>query len=507
VPTVVGLAFLILYVLTFISAHRFDAVAFVIAARSPAPRAWFNPHHLLYAWFGHVLASIVGADHLVRALQAVSAIAAATCLAIYAAILQRVVHRQPRIWPLLGATLLGLSASFWVSAVESDPYALTLVSLAAATDCYLRANESGRRRWHVMAGIFTSLGMLVHQMVVLFAVAYVLALVWSRRRWAAVLAFLVPPVLMTVPVYLAVGLVYGFFHDLVSLFRWLTAYAHEGHWGPLGRATLLEGLYGFLYSVAGGAGGLAPSVVVRTVAVLFLIGAVWTGRRYLQFVKGTSPGRQRGPAVPAMATLGLCWLGIYVPFIVWHAGFTAPHWLFVTMPLVMLAACAADHVSGDRSAVRRFALIGAMVLLCLVVGMLNYVRVIAPLMAHDAEGAFAHGVLARMPSSVRVVAPISVATLLVIERLGGDAVFVVPHRPREGESTAAVLDRLRAFVERSLGEKYPVWVFGSLLEPAIDTYLGDPAFHRAAADLLRGLAKDPRVVVLDTRSRRRTLPR
>jgi hypothetical protein len=499
-PVAVGLASLVLYALTFISTHRFDAVGFVIAARSPDPRAWFTPHHLLYPWFGHALAGLAGADHLVRALQAVSAVAAATCVGIYAAILQRILHRrQPGIWPVLGAGLLGLSASFWVSAVESDAYALALASLAGATACYLRASESGRR-WHVVAAIFASLGTLVHQMVVLFALAYALALALAgpRRRWPDVLAFGVPLGLMTGSVYLAVGLAHGFFHDPPSLWRWVTAYAYQGPWGPPGRARLIEGLYGFLYSVAAGAGGLVPSAVVRPVAVLGLIGALVSGWRSLRAAGGTSPARQGASAVSPMVTLGLCWLAIYVPFIVWHAAFTPAHWLFVTMPLVMLAVCAADAMGAKGSAARRFALVAAMVVLCVVIGTLNYVRVIAPLMAPDAAGAFAREALARMPARARVVAPIGVATLLVQERLGGDAVFVVPHRPWEGDPTAAVLARLRAFVERSRREDSPVWVFRSLMEPTFETYLGDPILRRAVADMLREIARDPRVVVLDT---------
>jgi hypothetical protein len=108
-----------------------------------------------------------------------------------------------------------------------------------------------------------------------------------------------------------------------------------------------------------------------------------------------------------------------------------------------------------------------------------------------------------MPPGARVVAPIGVTTILMIDRLGGDAVFVVPHRPAPGDTPAAALVRLRRFVERSWGEGRPVWVFGSLLEPSPDGYLGDPAFGRAVGDLLRALAGDPRVVVLDTTSVRR----
>jgi len=500
-PAAVALAFLILYTHTFIVVHRFDAVGNVVAARGPDPRAWFDPQHLLYVWGAHLLGGVVGPDRLVRSLQGVSAVAAAGCLGMYGVILQRLVHPRLRVLPLLAVTLLGLSASFWVSAVETDPYALTLASLAAATFCYLRAGETGMVSWHVMAGIAAALGTLVHQMVALFALAYVLALVGTRpRRLQSMLAFLIPVGLATGSVYLAIGYAYGFFHDVASLLRWLTTQAHQGPWGPPGRPKLIEGLYGFLYSVAGGAGGLVPTTAVRTAAVLVLIGGAWMGLRRLRAVDPPRPDHRRETSVVAMAALGCAWLAIFVPFIVWHAGFTPAHWQFVTMPLLILAVCAADRLGGEASRVRRGVVVAAMVLCCGVVGTLNYVRVIAPLTSHDAGSAFAHDALARMPPGARVVAPIGVTTILMIDRLGGDAVFVVPHRLAPGDTPAAALARLRRFVERSWGEGRPVWVFGSLLEPSADGYLGDPAFGRDVGDLLCALAGDPRVVVLDTTS-------
>lgn len=501
---VVALAFLILYTHTFITVHRFDAVGYVVAARRPDPRAWFDPQHLLYVWVAHLLGGVVGSDQLVRALQGVSAIAAAVCLGMYAVTLQRLVHPRNRVLPWLAVTLLGLSASFWVSAVETDPYALTLASLAAATVCYLRASETGTLSWHVMAGIAAALGTLVHQMVVLFALAYVLALARLRpRRLQPMLAFLCPVGLATGFVYLAVGYAYGFFHDVASLLRWLTTQAHQGPWGPPGRPKLIEGLYGFLYSVAGGAGGLVPTAAVRTAAVLALIGGAWTCVRWLRAVDPPRPVHRHEASVVAMAALGCSWLGIFVPFIVWYAAFHTPHWQFVTMPLLILAVCAADRVGGEVSSVRRGVVVAAMVLCCVVVGALNYVRVIAPLTSHDAGSAFVNDALARMPADARVVAPIGVTTILMIDHLGGDAVFVVPHRPAPGDTTAGALVRLRHFVERSWREGRPVWVFGSLLKPSPDSYLGDPAFRRAVGDLLRALAGDSRIVVLDTTSIRR----
>lgn len=487
VPAAVGLVFLGLYLRTFIAGHRFDAVAYVIAARGPDPRSWFHPHHLLYAWLGHVVGGVVGFDHLVAALQGVSACAAALGLALYADVLQRLVAGRSRVWPVLGAALFGLSASFWVSAVESDPYALTLACLAAASACFVRAADTGEMRWHVGAGVVVSFATLVHQMTVLFAAAYVAAtLVVGPRRLRGSLAFVVPAGALTGAVYLTVGLVHGFVADLPGLLRWLTSYAHGAPWNPPGRSRVIEGLYGFLYSIAGGAAGFLPSWIVRTIAVLILAGGLWAVLKHA-----------RRP-VMAGTVLAAAWLSAYVPFVLWFAPFTAAHWQFVSMPLLLLAVPVASRIGAAGPPWRQGALAGGVAVLCVVIGALNYAHLIAPLRAAETADALARPALARIPPDARVVAPIGVTTLLVVERLGAAAVFVVPHRARDEEPPGAVVDRLRAFIEQSARERRPLWIFGSLLETRAGGYLGDATLNLAVGDLLRDVARDGRVGVLDT---------
>jgi hypothetical protein len=492
-PVVVGLAFLILYGLTLTAVHRFDAVSFVATAKNPDPRAWFNPHHLLYAWLARMVGRLVGVDHMVAALQAVSAVAAAGALAILTGALDRP-------WSIAGAALLGLSASFWVSAVETDPYALALLSVVAASACHLRAAGRDDLRWHVAAGIVAGLGTLVHQMVLLFALAYVGALATTARRAvASTLAFVAPFAVIVGAAYVAIGTAFGFFHDVPGLLRWTTSAGRTGYWGPLGRPKLLEGLYGFLYSLAGGVGGLVPPVVVRPIAVAISIAAIWGGVRYLRTIG-------EGPAQRAMAVLGLGSVAIFVAFILWYSPFYTPHWQFVTVPLVMLAVAATARLAGG-SARRRRLVLGGGVAIIASLATLNYVRVIAPLTVPtiDVEAAFAERALGRMPAGARLVAPVGRTGTLMIERLGAEAVFVVPHPSEQGETSAAILQRLQRFIEDAFGEGRSVWVFGSLMEPERG-YLTDPVFRRALDERLRRFAGDPRLVVLDTTTLRGARP-
>jgi hypothetical protein len=487
----VGLGFLMLYGATLTAVHRFDAVSYVLAATHPSPAAWFNPHHLLYVWLIRAVGRLVGFEHVVVAMQALSALAASGALAICTAALARVIRPGHPAWAVLGAALLGVSASFWISAVETDPYALTLLSVVGASACWLRATErpGGSAAWHAAAGIVVAAGTLVHQMLVLFAVAHLAAVaVAAPRRLAAAIAFVAPLGIVTGSVYLAVGVGHGFFHDPRTLLAWLTTYAHQGYWGPAGRPKLREGLYGFLYSVAPGAAGFVPTAVVGAVALILGVAGLWLGLRYLRGI-GEDPTRR------AAAALALGGLAVFVPFILWYAAFYAPHWQFVTLFLVMLLVPALADVARGRSVV-----LGGLAAACVVLGTMNYVRVIAPLTvtANDVEGAFARAALARMPAGARLVAPIGIATALMLEGLGAAAVFVVPHRAPDGQPSVPTLERLRAFIEAARRDDRSLWVFGSLVEPEPANYLADDVFTRGVSELLRPLARDGRITVLDT---------
>jgi hypothetical protein len=496
---VVGVAFLILYGSTFLAVHRFDAVSYVLAAKSPDPQARFNPHHLLYVSLVRGVGRLVGLDHVVPALQALSAVAAAASLALYTAILGRLLHSANRAWAVLGAAGLGLSTSFWISAVETDAYALTLLSLVAASACYLRAAERDAvtsLRWHAAAGVVTALGTLMHQMVVLFALAYVLAVALTAgRRVAGVVAFGAPLGPIVGGAYLAVGVSQGFVRDLASLARWLTLYAHQGYWGPVGRGKLRESLYGWLYSIAGGGAGLVSTAVIGLVAIVAVIGGLWLAARSLRAIRASPPHR-------AMAALGLGWLAIFVPFNAWFAPFTTVHWQFVTIPLGMLAVSALDRVAGGPLVPlpRRRIVLAGLAVLCAALGTLNYVRVIRPLTvpANDVEGRLARDTLARMPAGARVVAPIGTATLRLIDGLGAGAVFVVPHQSGGDDRADAITDALRRFIEHAWREGHPVWVFASLLAPDPAGYLTEPALRRTVSHVLRAHAADPRLVTIDT---------
>ena len=492
-PAAVMLGALALHASTVVAVHRFDAVTYALAAASPDPARWFNPHHLLYVWLARRLGALAGAPPA-TAMRWLSAASAAAALGAQAALLGALVARPG--WALAGTALLGVSAAFWVSATETDMYALTVLTLVGAAACAVRAAARPGVGWHAAAGLLTALSILVHQLSVLFALAYVAALAVaappSRRR--AAVAFLVPAAGASGAVYLAVGLGAQLFHDVPSFLAWMTTYAHAGYWGIFRARNLADALYGLLYAAAPGAGGLVPRPLVWAASALALALAGWG-------VAGWARAAADDPRRRMAAALCAGWVVIDAAFIVWYAPFHTPHWLLVLPPLTLLAALAADHATARSRRGARAVLAVALAFVALV-GALNYVRVVWPLTVpeNDVETRLATRVAATLPAGVRVVAPIGVAAQLLAERLGREAVFVVPHAPSRRETRAEVLERLARFVAGARGAGRPVVVFAGLLGPAPrGSRLADPELRRGVGALLGPLAAAGGVALLDTR--------
>lgn len=485
-PTLVTCAFLALYAVTRVAVHRFDAVSYMLAAQSAAPR--FDPHHLLYTRLAWLVGAETGTDRLVVAMQALSSVCAAVGLGLYCWLLQAVLPRASAWWAVIGAGLLGVSSSFWISAGESDPYALTLACLIAATVCYRHAVEHDTLAGHFLAGLAVAAATLVHQLVVLYTLAYVLGLVFGRVRRTLVCAiiFLAPAAAVPTVIYLAVAVRAESVRDVPALLRWLTRYAHMGYWGVFDRDNVVEALYGFLYAFAGGGGGLVSPVVVRTMAVVAMI---VVGYAVVRRLRAISTGGER-----AFSALLIGWIALYMLFIVWWAPDLTTHWQFVLVPLILLVMWTAACIT-PRPRITLAAGMAAVV----VVGTANYVRVVWPLTVpeNDRASVFVRHALATLPRDARLVAPVGVATNLIAARLGAESVFVVPPSVGTRATSAQIIASLRAFVDAAGAYDRPVWVFGSLLEPS-GGRLSDSIFKVQIRQLLEELRAEGRLVVLST---------
>lgn len=487
-PVLAALAFFALYASTRVEVHRFDAAAYMLAAQTPAPE--FDPHHLLYTRLAWLVRGLAGPERFMRVMQILSMVCAAAGLGLYCRLLQDLTRGRARgWWAVLGACLLGLSSSFWISAVETDPYGITLMCLIAAAVCYLRAVRRGALAWHVTAGLAVATATLVRQLVVLFTLAYVLGLALGRapRLVVGAGAFLALAAGIPTAVYLVVVVGRGLVHDVAGLFYWLTTAAHAGYWGAFHRDSVVEGLYGFLYAVAAGAGGFLSPPAVRTSAVVIIVAAASVIARQIR--AAVPAARERA----AVAFLMAC-IALYVPFIVWCAPFHSVNWQFVLIPLIAVVVWTAARV------VRRApTALAALAILIALIGTLNYIRVVWPLTLreNDHAGAFVERAFATLPRDARVVAPIGTATITLAARLGPKSVFVVPHAPGTRTTSAEILAALGTFVEAAWAQGRPVWVFANLLELP-QGRLSDPVFKAEVRRLLERLVVEGRLVVLPT---------
>jgi hypothetical protein len=474
----------------------FDAAAFVLRATSPEPARWFHPHHLLYGWLAHGVAVVAGPDGLVATMQWLSALSAAIGVGVYAHVLRRVLGPGRALWAAGGAMLLGVSSMYWVNAVETDAYAIATAGLAGAFVCHAAAQRGRGPSGHVAAGLLTGVAILFHQLLSLFAIAVAtaLVLVGGPERWRRAVGFFVPAAVLPGIAYLAIGARFGFYHDARSFLAWLVLEGHANEWEGFRPGALVEGCYGLAYAVVSGGRGLLSPRAIRAVGAL---GFLALSPPITQYVRHST----RDATARATLVLCGCWIAAFASFSVLHWPEYSKHWLFVLMPLFLLVVGAGAELAG-RARWRGAEGVGLALLALAVLGVggLNYVRTVWPLTRpeNDHDMQFAEYALARVPAADRVVTSIGIPALVLVERRGAGAVFIVPGRPHRHETTADVVRALERFVTNAWDEGRTVWVFEDLLEPPHPRDPRSADIGAAVARALDRLRRHPGFAVLDT---------
>lgn len=494
-----AVAFLALYLGTLTVAHRFDAIAFYLAAQTADLARLLHPHHILYLVFAHGVFRVVGPDRLELALQVISAFAASAALGLVVLLLDRVV-RHPG-WAVGGACLLGVSGGFWMSATEMDMYALAVASVAAGLVCYARADQTSRAGWYAAAGVCVGIGVLFHQLVGLLLLAGAVAIltVPPVRASRALAAFATPGAVLALGGYVAGYLVRGrgsrasWATDVpAGLVGFLTTYGYGGR-GPFARDRVVDVMYGVLYAVAPGAAGLVPTWVIRTVTIVVVAGLVWAIARW---VRAVIADRRVARVVFAV----IVWIGMAIVANAALAPTYVGFWTLILPGLVMVVTAAYAHAAVSlRGPWPRIAA-GAFGVLILGLAGANYVRVVWPrtIADNDVDRRVAHAVLTAIPSQSAVIVPVSVAAEIIAERLGREQVHIVPHLP-EVRSADAELAELRRFIARHRAAGRPVYVFSTLfVPPSASAQLGDAAFRRSVQQVLRDALDQSEASSVDT---------
>lgn len=278
-----GAVFLLLsaaYLSAIPRAYSYDGLCYALDVQYGPPINLFHANHLLFGasmralyrlagWMGYHGPAIV----LMQVTNALAAAAAAGILVITLA---------PRLglWAAIaGATAMGATSGVWSQATDPGCYGWTLAAACALLALWFRAG-----RWPAWAvGVCHGVAVLMHQLLLLPAAAFVAAQPTARRRveYAAGL------VAVIVAVYGWVGFR---FHGpgLVSVLAWMTqpadAYASPSgvvFWSWSGIANPMLSVRSLAATVADGAWGWGLAGAVAVAAVAGTLARPWSKRLWL----------------------------------------------------------------------------------------------------------------------------------------------------------------------------------------------------------------------------------
>ena len=145
-------------------------------------RIYFNPNHLFHNLIGyliytptHVVLPSVRALDVLRAISIFSSVA--TSLLVFLILARSSRDLRFSAWMTL---LMAFSATWWKFSTDADAY---IPSVFLLVFCGFLLTNPGRRPPVVMIGLLHALGILVHQISVLFFPAVVVA-IWSHSCWS-----------------------------------------------------------------------------------------------------------------------------------------------------------------------------------------------------------------------------------------------------------------------------------------------------------------------------------
>ena len=348
----------LLYLATWMRVQPWDSIAYTARALGNPllserflSTAWFHPHHLLYvplaALFGHVLPpGDAGPLASFAPLLLLSSLAGAGCVGLAGWIAHRATGR--RSTAVFAAAALALTNAVWIYS--------TIVEVMMPALCFLLLGVAlafGRSHRHaVAAGLAIGLAVLLHQIVVLFAVALTLALALpargALRRPGSARRFAAAWIALAVGVYAWAAVAHQGLRSPVEIARWTLAAGERSESSRLSLAgmawqsarTLCEALI-TQTPVARRADPAAwPWMLAITLVLAVLAGGMvlaWRRRN----AAGSSPDA-------GVALRGLAWGALATAaFIAWFQPRTLDYWVYVVACLMLLAGIGA---MGSRGA-------------------------------------------------------------------------------------------------------------------------------------------------------------
>lgn len=261
----VGLAALVLYLLTLSNNHTEaeDALRYVVDVTRGDDL--FHPHHLFFAVVGHAAYQLWQAlgfwGDALRPLQFLSAASGALTTALLHALCTRA--GMSRVLAASATLAAGTSFGFWFYSVEVEIYSLPLPWILAAYGLLLTPASSpatglpasGMRV--TLAALSLSVAALLHQQSVLFFFPAALLLWWRgdgmplRRRLGTPIALLGLGGIVCLGTYIWVAITFVGVQSFGDLMNWMLGYASDGPWAPWSLKTPLMAVVGLARALVG----------------------------------------------------------------------------------------------------------------------------------------------------------------------------------------------------------------------------------------------------------------
>jgi hypothetical protein len=457
----------ILYALTLVKAHTYDALSYTNAVQAGTRNltTLLNPHHLIYNTLGLILyrlSTFLGwKGGALLPLQTLNIFLGSLGLVLFYILACNMVDR--RLAAVI-TCLLAVAHGYWLYSVEVEVYILSVVFLAA-TLVVLSHPQANEREAAILAGGLLGCAMLAHQTNVLFL--FVIAVyVWKtdltgKLRWC--LYFGITCAFVVVVPYLIAIRLLGL-ETPSQIIYWLTTYAHLGRWGILRPNTLLLAATGLRDALVAASPVFPP--VLNLLLLPPLAALFWAASR-----------------IKEKATLMcLVWFGVYALFFTWWEPVNLEFWIVPLLPLFLLLALVVGRSTGMYS---RRGLMGLVVMVPVLAG-LNWTINLYPLrfLANDPRHTNALAVTACMEKGDEIfLSNYLLAPWLIyygkVEPFPVDKAFTAAERAGVQDVPTEAFTQLRKEIRTALRTRGRIFVAGE----AMTTTISSSKYHLQDADL------------------------
>ena len=239
-PWGLALIFGALYLFTPTALYYWDGIVFASMCEEGTPHALIHPHHLLYNVVLDIIYEIIRM-HIpnLRSLPFliwVSSIFGALTIYFSHLIFRTIFKREGLA--IATTSFMGFSYTFWHFSTDANAYIISAFFPILVVYLLISMKDAPKPRFRmVWAALAFSIGMLLHQVVVLFYPVYVfwmIAFYFKDSKikfpFMARVALIFLPAIISIGMYFIIGRIFFQFQTADEYWQWVTAYGQQARW-------------------------------------------------------------------------------------------------------------------------------------------------------------------------------------------------------------------------------------------------------------------------------------